>query len=122
MPFDLDATTHRFLPKPSGGVQQVLADDPTDVVQIDLIRAHLQKELTKFQRGDFADPTSIHGDAMPGVAELSKAGGDGSLTVSFEVQPDGAQLIFTSDAPDVVAALQRWFRAQKSDHGAHAAP
>ena len=112
----------RFLPKPSGGVQQVFADDPTDVVQIDLIRAHLQKELTKFQRGDFADPTSIHGDAMPGVAELSKAGGDGSLTVSFEVQPDGAQLIFTSDAPDVVAALQRWFRAQKSDHGAPAAP
>ena len=122
MPFDLDATTHRFWPKPSGGVQQVLSDDPTNVVQIDLVRAHLQQELTKFQRGDFSDPSSIHGDAMPGVAELSKAGRDGSLTVSFEALPDGAQLIFTSDAPGVVAALQRWFRAQKSDHGAHIAP
>ena len=31
MPFDLDATTHRFLPTPTGGVQQVLPNDPTDV-------------------------------------------------------------------------------------------
>ena len=122
MPFDLNATTHRFLPKTSGGLQQVVADDPTNEPQIELIRAHLRKELTKFQRGDFTDPTAIHGADMPGVTELSNAARTGAVTVSYDDLPDGAQLSFTSDAPDVVAAIQRWFRAQKGDHGAHAAP
>ena len=122
MPFDLNATTHRFLPKPSGGVQQVLAVDPGDATQNDLIRGHLRKQLSKFQRGDFSDPTAVHGADMPGVTELSNAARTGTLTVTYDDLPNGAQLSFTSDAPDVVAAIHRWFRAQKRDHGAHAAP
>ncbi len=120
MPFDLDATTHRFLPKPTGGVQQVLADDPADATQVELIRAHLRKERAKFWRGDFADPTAIHGADMPGVAELSAAGRNRSLAVTYADLPDGAQLSFTSNKPGVVAAVQRWLRAQQGDHGAHA--
>jgi hypothetical protein len=65
MPFDLDATTHRFEPTNSGGLQTVTADTPTDREQIDLIQQHLREEATAFARGEFDDPARIHGTDMP---------------------------------------------------------
>ena len=56
MPFDLDATTHVFSDTATGGVQDVVADDPTDTANIDLIRRHLEDEAAKFRAGDFSDP------------------------------------------------------------------
>jgi hypothetical protein len=119
MPFDLDATTHIFQPHDDGGIQQVIADDPSDTAQITLIRTHLQEEAAKFQRGDFSDPTTIHGMDMPGVAQLQA--GYARITVAYTELPNGAQLRYTTSDPALVVALRDWFAAQTSDHGEHAA-
>ena len=62
MPFDLDATTHRFDPDPDGLTQTVVADDPSDSDQVALVRGHVRDEADRFARGDFDDPAHIHGE------------------------------------------------------------
>lgn len=117
MPFDLASSTHVFTPLADGGTQAVTSRDG-DPAQVDLIRAHLRKEADAFARGDYSDPSSIHGDAMPGLAELRV--GAGRVAVVFSAIPKGAALRFTASDPALVAALHRWFAAQVLDHGADA--
>jgi hypothetical protein len=118
MPFDLEQTTHRFTPTDTGGVQDVVADQPGDTEQVTLIRTHLQEEAEAFRRGDFGDPAQIHGDDMPGLAELED--GHDDFQVHYEERPDGATLTYTTEDPALVQALHGWFEAQLSDHGSHA--
>jgi hypothetical protein len=118
MPFDLDATTHRFESIETGLVQTVTADDPRDLEQITLIREHLEEEAGRFAQGDFDDPATIHGHDMPGLAEL-REGADG-IDIRFETRDGGARLIYTADDPELIEALHRWGEAQLSDHGDHA--
>jgi hypothetical protein len=115
MPFDLEATTHTFTKTDDGGRQFVVADDPTDQDQIDLIRDHLRTERTNFANGDFSDPADIHGMDMPGVAELSD--GYARITVTYTERPDGAELAYTTDDPELVDAIHAWFDRQVMDHG-----
>jgi hypothetical protein len=118
MPFDLEATTHRFEPTETGLVQTVTADDPRDREQIALIREHLEEEAGRFAQGDFGDPATIHGHDMPGLAELRD--GAANIDIQFETRDDGARLIYATDDPDLIEALHRWGEAQVSDHGEHA--
>jgi hypothetical protein len=120
MPFDLDATTHRFMPVPTGLVQTVVADDPTASDQVALVREHLAQEASRFRAGDYGDPARIHGDDMPGLAEL-EAGAD-AIAVAYEDTPDGGRITYATDDPALVDALHRWAEAQTMDHGAHADP
>ena len=118
MPFDLDLTTHRFTKGANGGVQTVVADDPSDVRQITLIREHLSKENDKFRRGDFGDPAAIHGAQMPGLTELST--GYARIATIYAELPDGARITYAAGDPALIQALHSWFDAQVSDHGNHA--
>jgi hypothetical protein len=118
MPFDLERTTHRFEPRADGGVQTVVADDPDDSEQIDLIRLHLVDEAERFKVGDFGDPATIHGDEMPGLAELQE--GVGRIEVIYEDSPAGARISYRTDDPALVQAIHDWFEAQLTDHGPHA--
>jgi hypothetical protein len=118
MPFDLDETTHVFKPLPDGGVQSVVADDPGDSQQVELIRHHLRAEASSFRKGDFGDPVSIHGHDMPGLAEL-EAGAD-RIDIRYEAIPEGARLWYRTADEDLAHALHDWFEAQTSDHGEHA--
>ncbi|GHB79002.1 hypothetical protein GCM10010306_086230 [Streptomyces umbrinus] len=118
MPFDLEETTHHFTPTRTGGVQDVVADQPDDAWQVSLIRTHLQQEAKAFGRGDFGDPAQIHGDDMPGLTELQ--GGYKHIEVRYRERPDGATLTYTTDEPALVDALHDWFEAQLGDHGDHA--
>jgi hypothetical protein len=118
MPFDLDATTHTFTDTDDGGIQTVTADDPGDDEQIELIRAHLRDERDKFAQGDFEDPAAIHGHDMDGVAEL--AAGYRDIAVTYADLPDGGQLTYTTERPDLVDAVHAWFARQVMDHGVHA--
>lgn len=115
MPFDLDATTHTFTKTEDGGVQTVVADDPTDASQIELIRQHLREERDNFARGDFNDPAAIHGHDMDGVADLRAGYHD--IAVDYLDRPDGAQLAYRTDRADLVEALHAWFDRQVTDHG-----
>ena len=117
MPFDLARSIHVFTPLADGGTQEVISRDG-DPAQVDLIRAHLRKEADAFAGGDYSDPSSIHGAAMSGLAELRA--GAGRVAVAFTTIPKGAALRFKSSDPALVAALHRWFAAQVRDHGADA--
>jgi len=118
MPFDLEQTVHIFEKLDEGGLQRVVVKDPANHEQISLIRAHLAEEAEKFRRGDFSDPARIHGQDMPGLAELKAAAG--KIDVLYTSLPDGAQIRYTAKDPALVTALHRWFDAQVSDHGRHA--
>ncbi|UUU36762.1 aspartate carbamoyltransferase [Streptomyces sp. CA-210063] len=118
MPFDLEETTHHFTPTDTGGVQDVVADQPDDGKQVALIRTHLKQEAKAFGQGDFGDPAQIHGDSMPGLATLEE--GYERIEVRYKERTDGATLTYTTDEPALVDALHDWFEAQLSDHGDHA--
>ncbi|MEX1247461.1 MAG: hypothetical protein WEA61_03170 [Anaerolineales bacterium] len=118
MPFDLSLTTHIFEMTETGGIQQVIANDPGDSEQIALIQQHLQHEAMLFISGDFSDPASLHGDDMPGVRELSSAAGQ--VEVEYAALPDGAQITFSAQDIYLITAIHRWFGAQLSDHGSDA--
>jgi hypothetical protein len=118
MPFDLAATTHHFEPTAEGGLQTVVADDPADRRQVELIQQHLRDEAAAFARGEFTDPARIHGAEMPGLATLQA--NSERLDIAFSPRADGAELRYTTDDPVVLAALHDWFAAQTSDHQGHA--
>lgn len=118
MPFDLGRTTHIFEMTENGGVQQVVANDPNDDAQIALVQQHIQHEVMMFSAGNFSDPTSLHGDEMPGVKELSA--GAAQIRIEYAALPDGAQITFTSQDLRLITAIHRWFGAQLSDHASGA--
>ena len=119
MPFSLKATTHIFTKSDDGGSQQVIAKNPADSVQIRLIRAHLRRIQTQFQRGDFSGPARIHGTDMPGLAQL-RAAKSGQILITYEDIKGGGKLTYRSDDTKLVSSLHAWFDAQISDHGADA--
>lgn len=118
MPFNLDATTHVFTDTSNGGVQDVIADDPTDATNIELIRLHLDDEATRFRAGDFSDPEAIHGPGMPGLATLKERYAE--ISVQLVETDVGARISYSSGDADVVDAIHDWFAAQSTDHGDHA--
>ncbi|WP_432043741.1 aspartate carbamoyltransferase [Streptomyces cadmiisoli] len=118
MPFDLEETTHHFTPTDTGGIQDVIADQPDDAKQVGPIRTHLKQEAKAFGQGDFGDPAQIHGDSMPGLAALEE--GYERIDVRYNERTDGATLTYTTDEPALIDALHDWFAAQLSDHGDHA--
>lgn len=117
MPFDLEQTTHVFQALEDGGLQKVVVKNPSNQKQIALIQSHLKEESERFRKGDFSDPAKIHGDDMPGLAQL-KAGAK-AINVRYTALPDGAEIRYTSKDPKLVMALHHWFSAQLSDHGHH---
>lgn len=115
MPFSLAATQHVFDPTADGGVQRVLAR-PGHPEQVAPIRDHLRSIAQRFSDRDFAGPSHIHGDAMPGLSELKAAGPD-ELQVAYRDLPDGAEVAYHATTPALVDAIHRWFAVQLSDHG-----
>ncbi len=118
MPFDLEQTTHVFQKLEDGGLQKVVVKDPSNKKQIALIQSHLKEESDKFRKGDFSDPAKIHGEDMPGLADLKS--GAKKIDVRYSALPDGAQIRYQAKDPKLVTALHQWFSAQLSDHGDHA--
>jgi len=116
MPFSLPATTHIFTKTAEGGVQQVVAKKADDTAQVKLVRQHLQAIRAQFLQGDFSGPSHIHGQDMPGLAEL-KAAKPGQIGIAYMDVPGGAELTYKTSNAALVAALHKWFDAQLSDHG-----
>lgn len=121
MPFDLEKTTHVFSKTANGGIQQVIAKDKSDTEQIQLIRDHLLEISEEFEQGDFSKPAQIHGEGMPGLAEL-KTADPGQIKIEYIALPDGAQINYSTKSPQFIRAIHQWFDAQLSDHARHAIP
>ena len=121
MPFDLEKNAHVFSKTDQGGLQQVMVKDKLDTEQIGLIRAHLSEISKDFKHGDFSKPAGIHGEDMPGLAELKSAKA-GAIKIEYTELPDGAQISYSTSSPKLINAVHRWFDAQLSDHARHAVP
>ena len=119
MPFELSATTHVFTKTAVGALQKVVVKDPRDAAQIQLIRRHLSDIAQRFARGDFSGPTEIHGEHMPGLADLKKAK-PGEISVHYHDLVNGGQIVYSTHKANLIAALHEWIDAQLSDHGADA--
>ncbi|HJV28595.1 MAG TPA: hypothetical protein VJ673_23145 [Aromatoleum sp.] len=118
MPFDMSKTIHIFKMTESGGVERVIARDPSESDQVALIKQHLKHEAERFQRGDYSDPAMLHGTDMPGLKEL-RAGASG-IKVSYAELSAGAEITFKTTDLHLLTAIHRWFGAQLSEHGADA--
>lgn len=116
MPFELTATTHIFTKNAEGGIQRVVAKKSSDTVQVKLVRQHLHEIRDQFIQGDFSGPSHIHGQDMPGLAEL-KAAQPGQIGIVYKDVKGGAELTYKTSDASLVAALHQWFDAQLSDHG-----
>ncbi len=119
MPFSLSATTHIFTKTTDGGTQRVVAKVFADTKQIELVRAHLHDIQADFLKGDFSGPSHIHGEEMPGLAQL-KAAKSGQVSIAYKDVDGGAELTYRTSDAKLVSALHAWFDAQLSDHGADA--
>lgn len=118
MPFDLSKTTHVFQMTESGGVERVIIKAASAKDQVTMIQQHLKHESAAFQRGDYSDPASLHGENMPGLKELQA--GASQIQVSYSPLPTGAEITFTTKDIKLLTAIHRWFGAQLSEHGADA--
>jgi len=116
MPFTLSATTHIFTKNAEGGTQRVIAKKVTDSVQVKLVRKHLREIREQFLQGDFSGPGHIHGQDMPGLAELRDAK-SGLIDITYKDVRGGAELSYRTSDATLVTALHKWFDAQLSDHG-----
>ncbi|APV41870.1 aspartate carbamoyltransferase [Pseudomonas frederiksbergensis] len=116
MPFSLAATTHIFTKNAEGGMQRVVAKKSTDADQVKLVREHLLEIRKQFLNGDFSGPSRIHGDDMPGLADL-KTARPGQISIVYQDVEGGAELIYKTSDASLVTALHQWFDAQLSDHG-----
>ena len=116
MPFSLAATTHIFTKTAEGGAQQVVVKKSADKEQVRLARAHLQEIREQFLKGDFSGPSHIHGQNMPGLADL-KVAKPGQIAIDYKDVKGGGQLTYKAANASLVAALHKWFDAQLSDHG-----
>ncbi len=121
MPFDLEQTTHIFIKTEKGGIQQVIVKESSNTGQIKLIRAHLLKISREFMQGDFSDPAKIHGENMPGLAELRKAKPE-LIRIDYKELAEGAQIDYSTSDPGLIKAIHQWFDAQLNDHERHAVP
>lgn len=121
MPFSLKATTHFFTKTAEGGIQRVVVKSASDKTQVELVRGHLREIQSQFLKGDFSGPSHIHGDQMPGLAQL-KAAKPGGIAIEYRHVDGGGELSYRTGDAQLVAALHTWFGAQLSDHGPDAMP
>ena len=119
MPFDLEKTTHVFTKTNNGGRQEVLVKASKDKEQIRLIREHLSTIAANFGKGDFSGPAQIHGEDMPGLAEM-KSARPGQVKFAYRELPKGARIDYSTKDRALVDAIHAFFDAQLSDHARHA--
>ncbi|WNB78065.1 aspartate carbamoyltransferase [Methylomonas koyamae] len=116
-----DNTVQTFSKTVHGGVQHVVVKAGADAKLTDAIQAHLRQLAGAFASGDFSATERIHGAAMPGLATLKSAKPD-EIRYQYRALPNGAQIHYSSEYPQLVQALHEWFDAQTSAHGAAAVP
>jgi len=114
MPFDMKVAMHMFTPSSTGGVVEVMVHN-RDAHQIVLVRQHLQEEATRFAAGNYADPSYIHGQNMPGLTTMEANAK--TINVQYADTQMGGKITFDSSSAPTVQAIHKWLAAQTSDHG-----
>src|SRR5215203_1501557 len=96
MGFDHEKTTHHFLLREDGGVIQVTANDATDSISTESIRAHLSHIAMLFTSGNFEIPMFIHDRVPPGVPVMKEK--KAQITYKYQdVENGGSVVLSTKD-------------------------
>jgi hypothetical protein len=106
--FDPEAAVQEFTASSTGGVQRVTARESSDAKQIGLIRETLKKAATDFAGSHSRDAPEARGQSAASLAVLLAAG-PGQLRSAFVEVRGGAEIRYSSDDPQLVAALHEWF-------------
>jgi hypothetical protein len=117
--YDLNATTMTLTHTGLGSVERLVANDTADAMQIGRARVAMRKLADNVSAGDYPTPVGARADA-PGLAVLqSKAPGE--VRAQYVEIRGGAEVRYTAEDPDVVAALHAWLDARLAARDALAA-
>jgi hypothetical protein len=118
--YDASAVTVTYVQTESGGVQRVTANESGDAKQIGLIRSSLQRLADNFTEQDFPTAAPNGRTDTSALATLLSAP-PGAVRTRFVEIRGGAEVRYSSDNPQLVSAVHRWFEAvQSASAGAHA--
>ena len=117
MGVDQYTSAHVFEPLPDGG-RIVLRRVVADPAGVTTIRNHMRMIASRFARGDFTIPGTVHAQAVPG-AEFMAAHRD-AITYTPGTLPGGGQVRITTADPAAVAAVHEFLAFQRRDHHAPA--
>ena len=105
--FERTRMARSFQAADAGGVEQVVARDPSNEAQITQVRAYLRQEAARFEEGRYEDPAKIHGMEMPGSKELEA--GYGRVQVTYADLPNGGQVTYSTPDQTLIQAIHAWF-------------
>jgi hypothetical protein len=74
MGFPHDKATHHFRRMTDGGAIEVVANDPKDSANAEVIRSHLRHIVMMFGDDDFSAPIFTHDGVPPGVTTIKNVG------------------------------------------------
>jgi hypothetical protein len=114
MGFPHDKTTHHFRLFTDGGAIEVQANQAADTANRDKIRQHLTHIAQKFAAGDFSAPMLIHGQNVPGTADMKSL--KNQITYRFEELPQGARLRITTKEKAALKGVHQFLQFQIKDH------
>src|ERR1700743_1813917 len=103
LPFNDSNSSQAFQKNQSGGIQQLVANDPKDQALIAAIRAQLEAQAARFGQGDYSGIVKISGKTIPAGRYLSaKAGQIGIISRNV---PAGAAIDYQGRDAAAVAAI-----------------
>lgn len=115
--YDTQQANESFSKTVHGGIMHIVAKSADNSRQIKLIQQYLRQTAAEFKQGNFSSTERFHGLDMPGLAKMKAAKKD-DIRYEYQALPNGGQIHFSTEYPDLLTALNHWFDAQIKDHGA----
>lgn len=103
-PFNSQNSNQVFQKNTTGGIHQILANDPKDKALVAAIRSYMEGEAARFAVGDF-------GPGYHGVENL-KAVKSGHLHVVYRQLLTGGAVDYIGDDGTTIDAIHKWFDAE----------
>lgn len=102
-PFNAQNSNEVFQKNTTGGIHQILANDPKDKALVAAIRSYVEAEAARFGTGDYGKG--------PGIANLD-AIKPGHLHVVYRQLLTGAAVDYIGDDGATINAVHKWFDAE----------
>ena len=116
LPYAVDQALEGFAKTPNGGIMQIIAKSANDTKQIKLMQQYLRQTADEYRKGDFSSTERFHGSDMPGLTQM-KAAKSGEIKYQYKALPNGGQIDFSTEYPQLLNALHAWMEAQIKEHG-----
>lgn len=104
VPFTAQNSNQAFQKNTSGGIHQILANDPKDKALIAAIRGYVEAEAARFGAGDYGKDT-------PGAGYLNSIK-PGHLHVVYRQLLTGAAVDLIGDDGTTIDAIHKWLDAE----------